>query len=260
MKTYNLTILYITVLCLSLSSCSQQAQNNRSQTEPVHVFAAASLTDVLSEMIDSFELSTSWTIRLNLGSSGTLARQIEQGAAADICISASRQWAEYLANHGYFEEGYRCETAHNQLVLIAPRDGHNVEKVALSEIDLPALLGTGYLSIGDPSHVPAGKYGKQSLMYFNWFTNVESQFLMAKDVRSALMVVELGEAPLGIVYKSDAVKSKRVSILGTFPESSHDPVVYTTGLCNKNEATLEFYRFITSENVQEIWKKHGFSN
>ena len=226
--------------------------------QPIMVYAAASLTDVLSEIIDSFQVKSNIVVQTNIASSGTLARQVELGGTADIYISASKQWANYLDSLGFIIRGYKKEIVQNELVLIAPLNSSLIVNAIDSSLDFTSLLGKDYLSIGDPAHVPAGKYAKQSLQYFGWYKKLKGSILPAKDVRSALMVVEMEESPLGIVYRTDAQKSEKVKILNTFPEESHKPIVYVVGLCKEKAAAKNFYKFISSGGTKTIWEKYGF--
>ncbi len=240
-----------------LTSCGGSATKKESKKE-IMVFSAASLTDVLAELADSFEVKYNVKVKTNMASSGTLARQIEQGGKPDVYISASKKWANYVDSLGFFIPGYKTQMAKNELVLIAPKESSlNVESID-SNLDFIGLLGDGRLSMGDPSHVPAGKYAKQALTYFKWYNNLSDKMLPAKDVRSALMVVEMNEAPVGIVYRTDAEKSKKVKILNTFPEESHKPIVYVGGVCSKVPMATDFYKYLNSPETKTIWAKYGF--
>jgi molybdate transport system substrate-binding protein len=224
----------------------------------VMVFAAASLTDVLSELVDSFEVTRPVKVQTNMASSGTLARQIEQGGMPDVFISASKRWMAYIDSLGYVQKGAVAEVAKNDLVLIVPATSSAQPVTVDSTFSFTPLLGPGRLSIGDPAHVPAGKYAKEALDYFGWFATLTPRLLPAKDVRSALMVVEMGEAPAGIVYQTDALKSKKVTVIGTFPERSHKPIVYMAGVCRKSEGGEAFFRYIFSDAAKLVWNRYGF--
>ena len=246
-----------------LISCGKSNQKEKQQemaetSKPLMVYAAASLTDVLSEIIDSFEKKYNVEVQTNMASSGTLARQIEQGGDPDVYISASIRWANYVDSLGYFMKGTKSEIAKNELVLIAPTKSSLKIKSIDSTLNFVALLGTDRLSIGDPNHVPAGKYAKQSLEYYGWFAKLEGKILPAKDVRSALMVVEMEEAPLGIVYRTDAQKSDKVKILNIFTEASHKPIVYVGGVCKNNVMAQQFLEYLNSEATKATWVKYGF--
>jgi molybdate transport system substrate-binding protein len=255
------SIIAFSYLFFSCGTSTGQSNKNDGTTEQgksIMVFAGASLTDVLSEIIDSFEVKYNAEVKTNMASSGTLARQIEQGGSPDVYISASKKWANYVDSSGFILKGHKAEIAQNDLVLIAPQ-GYDIKIPAIdSSLIFPSLLGSGRLSIGDPSHVPAGKYAKQSLEYFGWYDQLDKKTLPAKDVRSALMVVEMGEAPLGIVYRTDALKSKKVRILNTFPEKSHKPIVYVAGVCRDNKLAKDFFVYLNSDETKDIWIKYGF--
>jgi len=113
--------------------------------------------------------------------------------------------------------------------------------------------------MGDPEHVPAGLYAKQALGYFGWYKKLSEKMLPAKDVRSALMVVEMGEAPVGIVYRTDAQKSEKVKVIGTFPDRSHQPIVYVSSVCRESGLSKEFYDYLKSEQATPVWVKYGFN-
>nr|WP_321452982.1 molybdate ABC transporter substrate-binding protein [uncultured Carboxylicivirga sp.] len=255
-KNINSRIAAVLILLLFISACSGSKSNETK--EEVMVFAAASLTDVLVEIVELYEVEHSIKIKLNLASSGTLARQINQGGQADIFLSASKTWADYVDSLDMVKDGNRANIAQNELALIAPI-ASSLDSILINDkTDFITMLDQGRLSIGDPSHVPAGRYAKQSLMYFNVYDGLKDHLLPSKDVRSALMMVELGEAPLGIVYQTDAMKSGRVKIIGTFPNESHKPIVYVAEVCNSTTNAKEFFNFLHSDELQPIWQKYGF--
>ncbi len=241
--------------------CSKSAKIKENVIHPentIMVYSAAGLTNVINEIADSFETNYKIHIKTNLASSGTLARQIEQGERPDVYISASKRWIDYIDSLGYIIPGSKSAISRTELVLIAPIES-SIELVDIdSSTNIISLLESGRLSIGDPSHVPAGKYAKESLEYYGWFKKLENKLLPAKGVRSALMVVEMEEAPLGIVYRTDALKSEKVKILGTFPGKSHTPIQFIAGLCKDNQEAKDFYAYLNSEASKAIWLKHGF--
>jgi molybdate transport system substrate-binding protein len=235
------------------------SENTNSElNQPIMVYAAASLTDVISEIVDSFEVKHNVRVQINLASSGTHVRQIEQGGSPDVIISASNQLANYIDSMGYMVAGTKAIITKNELALISPVNSTIKIEAIDSSLDFLSLLATDRLSMGDPSHVPAGKYAKQSLEYFGWYSKLEGKILPSKDVRSALMVVEMEEAPLGIVYRTDAQKSTKVKILGIFPEPSHKPIVYVGGICKDNSTAKAFFEFVNSDATKAIWAKYGF--
>lgn len=251
------TGLYIIILVLLFSACSQKKDGNENE---ITVFCAASLTDVISEITSEYEKENAVEVKLNFASSGTLARQIEHGANPSIYISANKKWIDYLRNKKLTVAETEKEIAGNSLVLVAPA-GSNLSPFDFSpDISLPKLFD-GKLSIGDPNHVPAGSYAMQLLQNLSWKERLEPLFLPAKDVRSALMVVELGEVEAGIVYKTDALKSKKVKIITEFPDSLYGPIYYYITIIRgqKNENSLSLYNYIMSEEAEYIWEKYGFA-
>ena len=257
---HRIKILILTGTILMIVSCGNGSKSTDTdkKEQNIMVFAAASLTDVLSEIIDSFEVKYQVKIQTNMASSGTLARQIEQGGTPDVYISASKKWADYVDSIGGLLPGTKMQIVKNELALIAPQNSPVKVAEIDGSLDIISMLGNNRLSMGDPAHVPAGRYAKQALEYFGWWSQLENRILPGKDVRSALMVVEMGESPLGIVYRTDALKSKKVTILSTFPEQSHKPVVYVGGICKDNDAAKQFFAFLTGEETRGIWEKYGF--
>ncbi|MCW8966345.1 MAG: molybdate ABC transporter substrate-binding protein [Candidatus Pacearchaeota archaeon] len=223
------------------------------------VSAAASLADVVTDIARQFEKENDLEVKTNFASSGTLARQIAQGLVPDVYLSANRKWMNHVDSLGYVDSKSITVIAKNKLVLIAPMKNSPDELTIEPSLDLSGMIGTERLSMGDPSHVPAGKYAAEALAFFGWESVAATQMLPAKDVRSALMVVELGECLLGIVYMTDALKSKKVKVLAIFPEESHSPVVYVAGVCSRNESAEAFQKFLLSESANETWIKYGFN-
>ena len=222
----------------------------------VTVFCAAGLVDVITELSDSFSIKNQVDIKLNLASSGTLARQLASGNTADIYISASKQWADYTDSLGLFMD--RKPLYQNRLVLICPLST-DFDSIDFTGRNIPQFKGR--LSMGDPSHVPAGQYAKEALINLEWWDAIQDRTLPTKDVRSALRMVELGECELGIVYYSDAIVSKKVRITGVFPGNSHTPIIFTA-LLSKTAKTksIGFYHMLINNNFEDIWEKNGFTS
>jgi molybdate transport system substrate-binding protein len=257
---HQLTAVALVAVFGFMTACSGGSKKTSSETPTeIIVFAAASLTNVLSELIDSFEVANNAKVITNMASSGTLARQIEQGGTPEVYISASKKWADYIDSLGFVQQAFKSKIAQNDLVFVAPKESKLEPFSVDSTLDIATMLKDGRLSIGDPSHVPAGKYAKQALTYYGWYDQLADHYLPAKDVRSALMVVEMGEAPLGIVYRTDAEESNKVKIVGTFPDQSHKPIVYVACLLKDNESSKAFYEYIKSEASSAIWSKYGFN-
>lgn len=250
------TITYLIVLVFLFSACGSKKSP---QKQELLVFCAASLTDVITDIASLFEEETQTSVKLNLASSGTLARQIENGAQPDLFISANKKWIDYLNEKGIADSTLSSRIAGNQMVYVAPVNTALRPFQFSDTISLPELFD-GRLSIGDPQHVPAGAYAIQILENLGCAEELKPRFLPAKNVRSALMVVELGEVEAGIVYKTDALKSDKVKILTEFPDSLHQPVGYY--ICSikgaENDRSLQLYNYIVSEKMTPVWEKYGF--
>ncbi|MEO1653175.1 MAG: molybdate ABC transporter substrate-binding protein, partial [Bacteroidota bacterium] len=246
--------------CLFLLSYCTHNQEHVEEERKISVFAAASLANVLEEIIDTFESTQEGKVKVNYASSGTLARQIEQGASADLFISANREWFDFLNEQGYFKTEDKGLIAKNQLVLICPRSAFQGRKELLQSSDFSKILGPGRLALGDPAHVPAGRYAKAALEYFDAYTDLKSAMIPTKDVRSALHLVELEEASLGIVYQTDARQSQKVKVLTVFPSNCHPSIEYLAATLNKKSTSKRFWAFLHSEKSKTIWKKYGFQD
>lgn len=250
-------LILIVLLAFLFVGC---VQKKAGQKEELLVFCAASLTDVITDITTSFQEESNTKVKLNLSSSGTLARQIENGAHPDIFISANKRWLDYLVEKGMVDSEFTRRIAGNEMVLVAPANSKLQAFQYSEQINLPDLF-KGRLSIGDPQHVPAGAYALQVLQNLACAKELEPRFLPAKDVRSALMVVELGEVEAGIVYKTDALKSDKVKILTEFPDSLHQSVGYYMSIIKgtKNDRSLQLYNYIVSEKMTPVWEKYGFT-
>jgi len=227
--------------------------------QPVTVFAAASTTDAVKELGDRFTKDTGIPVRLNFGSSGDLVHQMEQNSPADVFLSAAKNWADYAVAHQLVDKASARPFLTNDLVVVAPLD----TKLQPFKIDQNTPFGTlfqGRLSVGDPAHVQAGKYAEAALKHYGWYQGLQSRLLPAANVRSALMVVELGEAELGIVYSTDAMKSKKVKCLAVFPPAAYPKIVYVLALGkNASPAAVKFYDLLLSRGGAEVFQKYGFA-
>ena len=234
------------------------AKGGQESSPELTVFIAASTTDVISVIAASYEKDTGVVIKINPASSGTLAKQIEQGAPADVYISASAKWMKYIKELGVSE--MESSFIMNRLVLIAPEDTALNEMEISENLNLPELF-KGHFSMGDPAHVPAGKYAKEALEYYGWYETLGPQILPAADVRAALSVVELDEADLGVVYETDALKSGHVKVVSHFPEESHTPIEYFCSVLKESAPEAEaFYNYLlNSTEAKELYTKYGFS-
>jgi len=232
------------------------------QDPGVTVFAAASLTDSLKQVADAYKARTGVVITLSFNASSTLARQIEQGAGADIFFSADTDWMDYLEKAGDIVPGTRKDLLGNRLVLVAASDAKTDSRLGpriAPGFDLAGALGNGRLAMADPASVPAGKYGKAALIALGVWDKVAAKVVQAENVRVALEYVARGEAPLGIVYATDA-KIAPVKVVGTFPESSHPSIIYPVALTkNASPAARAFLMFLEGPDARAIFTKAGFT-
>ncbi len=226
------------------------------------VFAAASATNALTEIAGLYEKAGKGKVALSFASSSTLAKQIENGAPADIFLSANTQWMDYLEQKALLAKGTRADLLGNSIVLIVPAASKVTKVTVDAKLDLAALLGKdGMLAVGDPAHVPVGTYAKGALEKLGLWQQVAARIAPAKDVRSGLALVERGESPLGIVYGSDAVITDKVRVVGEFPKDSHPNIDYPVAALRtgKTAAAGEFLAFMRTPESKNIWKKYGFA-
>lgn len=239
----------------------QMGWSQTPQPEKVTVFAAASLTNALQEIANDYQKATGVTIISSFASSSTLARQLTQGAPADVFISADQTWMDFAKNKQAIDEKNRVTLLGNNLVLVAAKSS-TVNNVTLDDkTQWKLLLVDGRLAVGDPDHVPAGIYAKEALEKLGAWQTVSPLMARANDVRGALALVERGEAPLGIVYGSDAVVSTGVKVVGVFPENSHTPVEYPMAIVTGHETPVVqgFYRYLLSPQAAAVFKRYGFT-
>jgi molybdate transport system substrate-binding protein len=226
---------------------------------PPLVLAAASLQESLNAAADAWAARHHARPILSFAASSALAKQVEAGAPADLFISADEPWMDDVVRHNLVKPGTRISFLANALVLVAP--AASARPVAIKPgFPLARLLGGGKLAMGEVNSVPAGKYGKEALTKLGVWDAVASHVAGADNVRSALALVERGEAPYGIVYATDAYASKGVRIVGTFPEASHAPITYPIALlAASTSADAEgFRRFLISGAGKAIFKRYGF--
>jgi molybdate transport system substrate-binding protein len=226
--------------------------------DTVTVFAAASLTDALGATGKAYEAKTGKHVVFSFAASSVLARQIESSAGADVFMSADSDWMDYLDNKGLIAHATRLDLLGNHLVLIAPADLAIKVKIA-PHFDLAGALGNARLSVADPASVPAGKYARSALTALGVWDSVAMHLAPAENVRVALAYVARGEAPLGIVYTTDALSEPKVRIVDTFPESSHAPIVYPAALTkDAKPGARAFLDFLSGPEARAIFVKDGF--
>ncbi len=242
-------------LLFSLVGCSPGGR------EDLIIFAAASTMDVMRQVADSFAQSHDVDIQFSPASSGTLARQIESGAEADIYVSASQDWMDYVIEHASVEESGPLVS--NSLVLVVPAPGEVSPDATIEE--LMASLSEdyslkGWFALGDPQHVPAGVYGKEALSSYGLYQDVSMGMIATADVAAALRLVRIGEASAGIVYQTDALRTSDVTIAYRFPEASHRRIVSYAANLSSDELSNEFYRFLMeSDEAKAIYRTAGFT-
>jgi molybdate transport system substrate-binding protein len=225
----------------------------------ITVFAAASLTDVLQELGDGFTKDSSIPVRFSFAASSTLARQIENGAAADVFFSADLEWMDYLQTRKLVQPATRHDVLGNRLVLIAPTDSQVKLKIQ-PHFALAATLGNGRLATGDPDSVPVGRYAREALTNLGVWDEVAARLVRADSVRSALAFVDRGEAALGIVYLTDALIDKKVRVVDEFPENTHKAIIYPAALTNAaNNDAAKFLSFIRGTAANAAFQRYGFT-
>jgi molybdate transport system substrate-binding protein len=247
----------LALLCLTVQSASLQAAE--AKQPQILVFAAASLTDALREIGAAYEKTSAVRVKMSFDASSNMARQIEAGAPADVFFSADTQWMDYLQSRNLIQASTRQNVVGNRLVLIAPAASQIKLKIA-PHFPLAAALGNGRLATGDPDSVPVGRYAHSALSALGVWDEVATRLVRAENVRAALMYVGHGEAPLGIVYASDALVDKNVRVVDTFPANTHEPIVYPVALTKsaKSEAA-GFATYLVSPQGHEIFVKYGFT-
>jgi molybdate transport system substrate-binding protein len=226
----------------------------------VVVFAAASLKNALDDAVLAWKQEAGKSAVISYAASNVLAKQIEAGAPADIFFSADLDWMDYAASKELIRPETRTNLLGNSLVLIAPKDS-GVRIPLQPGLDLAPFLGKGRLAMGQLAAVPAGKYGKAALEKLGAWNGVKDKVAQTENVRAALLLVARGEAPLGIVYQTDAMSEARVTIVGTFPEGSHPLIVYPVAMTKDSNSpdAASLLNFLRSERARPLFEKQGFT-
>jgi molybdate transport system substrate-binding protein len=226
---------------------------------PITVFAAASLTNALQDLGDAFTKETSIAVKFSFAASSALARQIENGAPADVFFSADLEWMDYLQTRNLIQQRSRHDLLGNRLVLIAPVDSKIELKIG-PNFPLAAALRKGRLATGDPDSVPVGRYAQSALTTLGVWKDTQDRLVRADSVRSALAFVDRGEAPLGIVYETDARVDKNVRVVGIFPDDSHPPIVYPIALTTAAKPNAaKFVAYVRGPAGDVAFKAYGFT-
>ncbi len=249
LKTMRRAVLAVAaVAALSLPAAAQ---------ENVTIFAAASMKNALDAV------AASWIggkATISYAASSALAKQIEEGAPADIFVSADLDWMKYLSDRNLTKKDTETRLLGNTIVLIAAADSAASAKLE-SGFDLAGLLAGGKLAMANVDSVPAGKYGKAALESLGIWNSVSASVAQAENVRAAMALVATGEAPLGIVIATDAAAEPKVKVLATFPEGSHPPIIYPVAVLaeSKSAAAEAFLRYMQGDSARAVYEGQGFS-
>jgi molybdate transport system substrate-binding protein len=233
------------------------------KADEITVFAAASLKNALDAIAAGWQAQSGNSVAISYGGSSALAKQIQEGAPADVFLSAAVNWMDTLEKDGLIKPGTRKDLLGNTLVLVAHGDAAPVD--ISKDLDLAGLLNGGKLSMAMVDAVPAGQYGKEALTNLGLWASVEASVAQSENVRAALTLVQTGEAPLGIVYGSDAVADSeadgKVSVIGTFPADSHKPIIYPVAeiAASTKPAAADFLKALSSEAAGKIFEAQGFT-
>ncbi|NJO22959.1 MAG: molybdate ABC transporter substrate-binding protein [Sphingomonadales bacterium] len=233
------------------------------QKAPAHdlvIFAAASMKNALDAANAQWQKDTGKSAKISYAASSALAKQIEQGAPAQMFISADLDWMNYLAGKNLIKAETRSNFLGNRIVLVAPKDKAQPVEIKAS-FDLAKVLGDGRLSMANVASVPAGKYGKAALEKLGVWGSVSEKIAQAENVRAALLLVSRGEAPAGIVYHTDAASDPNVAIIGTFPTDSHPPIIYPIALTTNADHpdAAAFLAFLKSAKAKPFFDAQGFT-
>lgn len=244
------------LVCLALPVLAQASAPER---EDLLVFAAASLQELMDEAGRDWQARSGQRVRISYAGSAALARQIERGAPADVFVSADLAWMDYLESRDKIDPATRFDLAANSLVLVAPRG--TLDVLALEPAALASALGPrGRLAMAETANVPAGRYARQALESKGLWAAVEDRLAQADSVRAALAFVARGEAPLGIVYATDARVDPGVVVVAAFPAGSHEPVRYPAARVRASPSARSagFLGFLQGGQMRERLQKHGF--
>lgn len=250
----------VLVALAMLTGCSPR-QSDADTGRPLIVFAAASLKETMDAAAADFHAHSGQAVQASYAASPALARQIDHGAPADVFVSADIAWMDWLQQRGRIDTGTRRVLAGNTLVLVAPAGGEVTEVVLAPGTDLVARLQGGRLALAATGSVPAGRYAKAALQSLQLWDGVAAHVAETDNVRTALMLVARGEAPLGVVYASDALAERAVRVVATFPAGSHPPIVYPAARAAHSDhpQAAAFVDWLQTPPAQAIFRAHGFT-
>lgn len=243
----------------AIAADASPASPPAAEAKPITVFGAASLTNAFEEVSKAFTAAGGAPVKLSFAASSSLARQIEAGAQADVFVSADIEWLDYLEQRKLIQSASRHNLLGNRLVLIAPVTS-SVKLSLKPGVNLLAALGDGRLATGEVETVPVGRYAKRALTRLGAWESVGPRIAGAENVRAALAFVARGEAPLGIVYATDARAEPRVRVVDIFPADTHPPIVYPIALTvSASPAAQAYLRYITGSDARKVFERYGFT-
>ncbi len=222
------------------------------------VYAASSMTNAIDEIAQDFKEKYDVTVTPVYGGSSSNARQIINGAPADVFISANTKWMDYLVDEGVIDSDNVTNLVRNSLVLITPQSSSLAVFNFADANAWEAALNGSRLALGNPTSVPAGMYAKESLTTLGVWKEIQTKVAPAKNVRLALALVERGEAPLGVVYKTDAQLTSKVKIVGEFASDTHAAIVYPAAVVNDSTESRQFFQYLKSEDAKRVFAHYGF--
>jgi molybdate transport system substrate-binding protein len=242
-----------------LAALAFTTHTNAQSGDPI-VFAAASLKNALDDAASQWSKQSGKKVAISYGASSALAKQIEAGAPAQMFISADLDWMNYVAEKKLIKPETRSNLLANRIVLVAPKDS-NVSLTIGPHLPLATALAGGKLAMANTNSVPAGKYGKAALEKLGVWSAVQNSIAQAQDVRAALTLVARREAPLGIVYQTDAAAEPNVKIVGAFPEDTHPPIIYPIALTSTATSPdiASFLAYLRSPAARPAFEKQGFT-
>jgi molybdate transport system substrate-binding protein len=232
----------------------------QAEDKTITVFAAASMKNALDDVDTAFSKKSGIKVVASYDASSALMKQIEQGAPADVFVSADLQWMDYGTKKNLIQNDTRVNLLGNKLVLIAPKDSKIGNVTIGPGFDLAGLAGNGRIATGDVKAVPVGLYAKAALEKLGVWDAVEPKMAMTANVRAALVLVARGEAPLGIVYETDAKVEPGVKIVAAFPDDSHPPIIYpVAATAGAKPDTAPYLAFLRSQAAKSIFENYGFT-
>src|SRR5262249_42385945 len=254
----NRTLMFLAAAALGMGLASPPTAA-LAQDRTITVFAAASMKNALDDTNAAFTKSTGIKVVASYAASSALMKQIEQGAPADVFASADLDWMDYGSDKKVIKDETRINLLGNQLVLIAPKDSKLNNVIIGPDFNLAQIVGDGRIATADVRAVPVGKYAKAALEKLGSWNAVASKFAMTENVRAALTLVARGEAPLGIVYTTDAKVELRVKIIGTFPADSHPAIVYpVAATVTANPEADTYLSYLRSAAAKAVFEHYGF--